>query len=814
MSLTLRKIRNTSFTELYKRFLLDDNLSKKETECLLSIAIIMLNSENEDIQRLGYRIVVIYSNRTHDYAPLYEVSINKGLYPITKFIDQKALNDDNRSFFTELNRAFLEIFKANNVYYSEQQYLLNIFFSARRNETISIVAPTSYGKSELIVKAIEENKNKNICVITPTKSLLAQTRYRILDARIDWVDKVVVHPEMYNQSDANCVAVLTQERLFRLLKDNPKLYFDYVIVDEAHELIEGSQREELLASVIIVLDKRNNNTAFKFLTPFITDERNLKLRYTSYSLSAYRIDEYLKTERFYLYDIRNNTGLHMYDQYINEWVSLPSEPADYTSIQFIERHCAKKNIIYFNKPTDIEKFAGEMLASLPDIQMPDELAKALEHISNYISPEYTIVKCLKKGIIYHHGSVPDTVRSFIEHLYMVFPEIKYVITSSTLLEGVNLPATKLFIMDNRKGQGSLTAAAFKNLIGRICRFSEVFSSDGGTLQYLEPEVYFVLDKYFRKGTNIKNYLSNIMKVDKEIDDDLNNILLDRIPVTEANHEKLVKAQEFIENYEPSTIRDYKQRYAKTTTGKICILNSINEIDVFNSEQELEKLITEFKSTHGIIEDSEELLDAICSIFLPFTLETDENSNFLRFKNSSAKKYYKMFLSWKLQSLPFNQMISHTLSYWRKVILQREDPIVYVGRWGDLTRDGGYRKLWTDIREKDQSQLINLAIVRIKEEQDFIDNTIMKFVEVLNDLEMMEQTLYLTLKYGTTDPVEIVLIKNGMSLSLAQLLVEKYQAYFAVSIITDTVNISQKLIRKMEDNDENKILIYEAAINSF
>ena len=585
MSLTLRKIRNTSFPTLYKRFLADEKLSNNETERLLSIAIIMLNSDNIDVQRLGYRIIVIYSNRTQDYAPLYEVSINQGLYPITKFIDQKMMDDDRRSFFTEFKLAFLEIFKSNNIYYSEQQYLLNEFFSLRKDETVSVVAPTSYGKSELIIKALIENSNKNICIITPTKSLLSQTRYRILNAKIDWVNKVVVHPEMYNQSDTNCVAVLTQERLFRLLKENPELSFDYVIVDEAHELLEGSRREELLASVLVVLNKRNGNTAFKFLSPFITNERNLKLRYTSFDLSAYKIDEYVKTERFYLYDIRKNTGLHLYDQYINEWIRIPNEPENYTSIQFIERHCAKKNIIYFNKPTDIERFAGEMLASMPDISLPGQLSKAIAHISDYISPEYTIVKCLKKGIMYHHGSVPDTVRSYIEHLYVVFPEIKYVITSSTLLEGVNIPATKLFILDNRKGQGNLSPSAFKNLIGRICRFSEVFSQDSGSLKYLEPEIYFVFDKYFRKESNIKKYLSDTMKVDKEIQDDVDNILLENTPITDDNREKLTKAQEFIENYEPNTIRNYKHRYATTEVGKKCILNSITEIDVFSCEKE-------------------------------------------------------------------------------------------------------------------------------------------------------------------------------------------------------------------------------------
>ena len=74
----------------------------------------------------------------------------------------------------------------------------------------------------------------------------------------------------------------------------------------------------------------------------------------------------------------------------------------------------------------------------------------------------------------------------------------------------------------------------------------------------------------------------------------------------------------------------------------------------------------------------------------------------------------MFLSWKIDGLPFNQTITYTVRHWRKVISDFRDTVVYVGKWGDLTR-GGVKPLWTDIRYKDQTQLINLAIVRIKEE---------------------------------------------------------------------------------------------------
>ena len=91
---------------------------------------------------------------------------------------------------------------------------------------------------------------------------------------------------------------------------------------------------------------------------------------------------------------------------------------------------------------------------------------------------------------------------------------------------------------------------------------------------------------------------------------------------------------------------------------------------------------------------------------------------------------------------------------------------------------------------------------------------MKFVEVLNDLQMIEPTLYLELKYGTSKPEEIVLIRNGISLSLAKLLLEKYSTLVSINIQSDKILFFPELIEHMKDQAENHILIHEALTNIF
>ena len=261
---------HTDFAELYDKFIIGKKLNQKQYETLLAIAICFTNADDINVQQWGYRIVVEYCNQTQDYMPLYEIAINKGLYPVSKFIERHYIDDDQRNFFTEWNDAFTEQYISGDICRSEQQDALIKFFEKKYNNTISISAPTSYGKSELILSTIKEYKGRKICVLTSTKALLTQTKKRIQQISKGIFPKVVVHPEMYNSKDVSCLAVLTQERLLRVLKKDPALAFDCIIVDEAHEILENNARSRILADVIIVAQKRNPDVA----TPYSVDNNN------------------------------------------------------------------------------------------------------------------------------------------------------------------------------------------------------------------------------------------------------------------------------------------------------------------------------------------------------------------------------------------------------------------------------------------------------------------------------------------------------------------------------------------------------------
>ena len=311
--LTLRKLNNTSFPQAYEEFLLNKHMNRTKYLKILEIATLFINSVNQNIKKLGYRIILVYCNRTNEYKPLYEIAVNTGLTPIAHFIENNIMNDAQSNIFIEMNVIYNKRFFINNIYYSLEQKNLIEFYDSNVNDSLSIVAPTSY-------------------------------------------------PEMYTGEESRIIAVMTQERLLRFLKKRSKLQFDYVIIDEAHNLLKDDARNLLLASVILALKKRNKNTIFKFLTPFLYDAENIKLKYVDYTLKTYKIQECIKIEKIYLAELRSGyiKRLQLYDQFMNRFYNIQNLEYIDNEWEFVKKFASDKNIIYFNKPKDIENFKNNM----------------------------------------------------------------------------------------------------------------------------------------------------------------------------------------------------------------------------------------------------------------------------------------------------------------------------------------------------------------------------------------------------------------------------------------------------------------------
>ena len=78
-----------------------------------------------------------------------------------------------------------------------------------------------------------------------------------------------------------------------------------------------------------------------------------------------------------------------------------------------------------------------------------------------IHADYYLADIIKKGVAYHVGYLPLHIRTKIEELYRD-RHIKSIFCTSTLIEGVNLPADNLIVLSCRIGsKGNMNQVEFK-----------------------------------------------------------------------------------------------------------------------------------------------------------------------------------------------------------------------------------------------------------------------------------------------------------------------------------------------------------------
>lgn len=799
------------FKNVFDNLLLNKELEEKEVLVLLKNAIVFINFGDVDLQKLGYKILINYSTKYNDYKPLYDFAINKGYIPISKMVELKHVdsNEFEQHFFNLFFSAYQENFKEKNYYISSGQKKL-IEFSNQNNSNFVLVAPTSYGKSEIIVNKIYSNLDKKTCIIVPSKALLAQTKKRLLNStQENNIQRIITHPEMYKGNEVSFVAVLTQERLLRLLQKNTSLKLDLVLIDEAHNLFgekSDDSRATLLAQTIMILKKRNENTILNFFSPFISNPNNLKIKQSNYNLSSQDTDEFIKTEKYFTCNLYNSDGeLKIYNQFTNTFLQTNKKYENI--IELLNNEKADKNIIYFNSPKHIERFSREFSNSIQNSNLKiDEISAT---ISDFIHPDYNLINCIKKGIVYHHGGMPEIIRLYVEDIFTKKSGLNFVITSSTLLEGVNIPAEKIFLLSIKKGRGNLSVSQFKNLIGRVNRFSEIFNYENGDLKLLEPNIYIVKTDYENKSANIEKFISDRAKTEVQFNDDVNNLFLkDEETLTEPQKNELKKSLEYLENIEPNSTSLENVSYVQSEIAQLCFKNNIYDFDIKENENLLLRNLNLYKTFNkNLISTSNELIEAIFLVFLQ-NIEILDN-NLKRLKNAPARNFYSMILEWRSSSYSYKEMIGSFLRYWKT--LTGDAQKIYIGeKWGEEKREvTDIKPLYVDLRKKDNIQKINLSILKIKEEQDFVEFNLLKYIEILAELELIEGNFYEKIKYGSSDKNIITLLKNGFSIELAKCIVKaEYSSFITLNNQVDEILINEKIVDEMEVNGENKILIFE------
>lgn len=739
-------------------------LSDEEKTYLLTSALILIKKYEKDKRclsyaELSYYIILKYALAFNDYEPLYDFCVNFGFYPIAQVITtEKLIEFENISFSLIQKRISANYSKDRLVRTLEQKRTHEILLESEEKE-ISFVAPTSYGKSSVIIERISANLNheKRAAIIVPTKSLLMQTYRYVRSANLGV--KILIHDEMF-EGENSFVAVLTQERALRMM-DKKNACFDALYIDEAHRLLEKDSRSILLTRLIKLNGIRNPAAKTMYLSPLISDSNNLRYSLDQ-SLFEQRIRFNIKEPEIFEY--RLDGSVQQYNRFTDEFYQIGKSNGFF---EYIHANQTKKNFYYLYTPRKIERFAEALSETCEDISSLPEVCEIVKNLCDYVHEDFFAIEYVKHGIVYLHGKIPDNVKEYLEFKFATIPAIKYLVANKVILEGMNLPIDSLFVLSgNNLHEKDLT-----NLIGRVNRLDQVFGKTPNLAKLL-PRIHFLNhEMYNRKNSKLENKI-RLLKSSQFVDKTKNPLLIEydnsSEEETQRRYREKIMAEEQAFFSKPNTPEN-KLKQKMIALG----MNAIFDLSDGLCASIL-KRITRLQNLPNLHEIH--YLDRLRYLFVRNFDANIIDHEFGRLKNDKVIAYYKRFFESRKKSL--KEKIGMELWFYNKRV-EEQDGLLYVGEsYGEIPYSSmgvdAHKNVYIDLCTKSKQQLVNIAIVKLKLEEDFISYKLHMFFQLMYDYGVLSYDEYNQIIYGTTDAVKLTLVKMGLTINLINRLDEDGQ----------------------------------------
>lgn len=408
---------------------------KKASDCLSSP---MLNTR-------GRELLI----RALDQLPLFE----EHSILLQDLLRKAGLFPYLQKYFTNLSpekELILDIYRSNFdnnfIFHSMQAKVLRLLTSGKN---VVLSAPTSMGKSAIVDALIAESRFNTIVIVVPTIALIDETRRRI-QSKFGQKYQIIHHGSQLKRKD-RVIYILTQERVNE--RDDLR-NIDLFIIDEFYKLAYSNDESSRVISLNIALSKLLTiSKQFYMIGPYIDAIRGMENLMYDYTF----IPSEFNTVAL---------NVHKYDIAAKD---IESKNEQLTEI--VQKH-QEQTIIYCKSATSIAQVA-QFLGTLASVRNRKSqlLAKYHKWLANNYGPDWTCSKALTKGIGIHHGALPRAIQQKAIDLFNS-KQIKYLLCTSTMIEGVNTAAKNIVIYDNRKGSPSIDSFTHKNISGRAGRMNQ------------------------------------------------------------------------------------------------------------------------------------------------------------------------------------------------------------------------------------------------------------------------------------------------------------------------------------------------------
>ena len=418
----------------------------------------LLNSGNEkDARNELIKMLDFLQENDIPYNSLVNHLIREvGLFP---YFDEKQA-DWLDTLACEMFRADVGFGKS-VILHREQSSVLKRLLAG---ESVAVSAPTSFGKSFIIDAYIKLKQPQNVVILVPTIALMDETRRRLYKSfSRDY--------EIITQSDSDIgeknIFVFPPERALTfkdLIQD-----IDIFIIDEFYKASVQFDPDRAPSLIKCLLQFSNKAKQRYFLAP---------------NISTLGENPFTSGVNFIQTDY-NTVCLNVQD-YFPRIVAAPDKKAKVLFDLLNEN--SGKTLVYAGTYAEIEKLKDSYLSNGIVRQESALLDSFSQWLSKNYQPIWYLVDLVKKGIGMHNGRLHRSLAQIQVKLFEEREGIHDLISTSSIIEGVNTEAKNVIIWKNKIGQRNLNFFTYKNIMGRSGRMFKHFVGNVFILDKTPKEV--------------------------------------------------------------------------------------------------------------------------------------------------------------------------------------------------------------------------------------------------------------------------------------------------------------------------------------
>lgn len=363
-----------------------------------------------------------------------------------------------------------------NEYFFNDQMLV---YKNMKEKFFSYSGPTSMGKSFVvqtyIQQEIQNGSTDNFAILVSTKALINEVRSNLIGALQTKLKEtnyriVTASGDLVLKQDHHFIFVMTPERLLHMMIERENIQIDFLFIDEAHKISARGGRSTYYFKVLTQLGKRQSLPTVIFASPNIPNPEVYMKIIPGIEKSEMKklASKFAPVCQFkYFLNVQSRGGYY-YNDYSKQFERCYTIPEGQELCDIVATVGQDmQNLVYCSSRRSVLEQAVRYARNLQPKN--DEALKILSaEIRQEVHDDCYLADLILRGVAYHVGYLPANIRLRIEKSFER-GDLRTIFCTSTLIEGVNLPADNLFITSYRNGPANMDEVEFRNLVGRVGR---------------------------------------------------------------------------------------------------------------------------------------------------------------------------------------------------------------------------------------------------------------------------------------------------------------------------------------------------------